>query len=94
MRLVTADDFFKDVIEVTRIEKFNGTNYQRKLAVQKALQKLGQPYRLINYNCQHFANEIHHNQIKSDQVKGLFESLRVAASVATIIGLFKLFTKD
>ncbi len=94
VRLVTAADFFKDVIEVTRIEKFNGTNYQRKIAVQKALNKLGQPYLLIDYNCQHFANEIQYNLIKSDQVDGLFEGLKVAAGVAITFGLFNLFTND
>ncbi len=94
VRLVTAADFFKDVIEVTRIERFNGSNYERKLAVQKALDKLGQPYHLIDYNCQHFANEIQYNLIKSDQVDGLFEGLKVAAGVAIAIGLFNLFTND
>jgi Lecithin retinol acyltransferase len=94
VRLITADEFFKDVIEVTKIEKFHGTNYKRKLAVQKALQKLGQPYHLIDYNCQHFANEIQYNQIKSEQVDGLFEGLKVAAGIAIVIGLFNLFTND
>lgn len=94
VRLITADDFFKDVIEVTSIERFNGSNYQRKFAVQKALNKLGQPYHLIDYNCQHFANEIQYNLIKSDQVDGLFEGLKVAAGVAIAIGLFNLFTND
>jgi hypothetical protein len=94
VRLVTAADFFKDVIEVTRIEKFNGTNYQRKIAVQKALNKLGQPYHLIDYNCQHFANEIQYNLIISDQVDRLFEGLKVAAGVAIAISLFNLFTND
>ena len=94
VRLVTADDFFKDVVEVTRIEKFNGSNYQRKLAVQKALAKLGQPYDMINYNCQHFANEIQHNQIKSDQVETLLEALKIAVGAVLVIGLFNLFTND
>ncbi len=94
VRLVTADDFFKDVVKVTRIERFNGSSYQRKLAVQKALNKLGQPYHLIDYNCQHFANEIQYNLIKSDQVDGLFEGLKVAAGVAIVIGLFNLFAND
>lgn len=92
VRLITADDFFKDVTEVTRIEKFNGTNYQRKIAVQKALNKLGRSYHLIDYNCQHFANEIQYNRIKSDQVDGLFEGLKVAAGVAVANGLFYLLT--
>ena len=94
VRLVTADDFFKNVIEVTRIEKFNGNNYQRRIAVQKALDKLGQPYHLIDYNCQHFANEVQYNFIKSDQVEGLFEGLKIAAGVALVIGLFNLLTND
>lgn len=72
VRLVTADDFFKDVIEVTRIEKFKGNNYQRKRAVQRALEKLGQPYRLIDYNCQHFANEIQYGIVESKQVTAAF----------------------
>lgn len=94
VKLVTADDFFKDVIEVTRIERFNGSNYERKTAVQKALDKLGQPYHLIDYNCQHFANEIQYNLIKSDQVDGLFEGLKVAAGVALVFGLLNLITND
>jgi hypothetical protein len=94
VRLVTADEFFKDAIEVTGIEKFTGNNYQRKLAVQKALAKLGQPYDLINYNCQHFANEIQHNEVRSEQVDGMFEGLKVAASFAIIVGLLSLFTND
>lgn len=68
VRLVTADKFFADVIEVTRIEKFRGNTYKRKLAIQRALQKLGHPYHLINYNCQHFANEIQYGKVESDQV--------------------------
>jgi hypothetical protein len=94
VRLVTADNFFKNVIEVTRIERFNRNNCERKVAVQKALNKLGQPYHLIGYNCQHFANEIQHNLIKSDQIDELFGGLKVAAVVALVIGLLNLITND
>lgn len=81
VRLISADDFFKDIIEITRIEKFLGTNYQRKQAVQKALQKLGQPYQLIDYNCQHFANEIQYGKSESRQVATAFA---IAASIFLI----------
>ncbi len=84
VRLVTATDFFKDVIEVTRIEKFNGTNYQRKIAVQKALNKLGQPYHLIDYNCQHFVNEIQYGRIESEQVKNSL----IACGLLLVFGIF------
>ncbi len=94
VRLITAEDFFKDVIEVTRIERFKGNNYQRKVAVQKALNKLGQPYQLINYNCQHFANEIQYNIVKSHQVDELFEGLKVVTGLVLAIGLFNSFIND
>jgi hypothetical protein len=58
VRLITADLFFKDVIEITRIERFTGSNYNRKILVIKALNSVGKPYDLINYNCEHFANEL------------------------------------
>lgn len=84
VRVVTAADFFKDVIEITRIEKFNGTNYQRKISVQKALNKMGQHYDLIDYNCQHFANEIQYGRIESEQVKnGL-----IACGLMLVFGMF------
>jgi hypothetical protein len=71
--LTRVDSFFQDIKSVTRIEKFNGNNLQRKLIVQKALSKLGRPYSLINYNCESFCNDVQHNIIKSVQVSvGLF----------------------
>ena len=73
VRLIRVNDFFKDVISVTRIEKFQGNNFERRKLVEKALSKLGKPYSLINYNCESFCNDVQHNVIKSDQVsKGLF----------------------
>lgn len=71
--LTRVDSFFQDIKSVTRIEKFNGNNLQRKLIVQKALSRLGRPYSLINYNCESFCNDVQHNIIKSAQVSvGLF----------------------
>lgn len=68
VRLVTADEFFKGVIEITRIERFTGTNSERRVAVQRALEQLGRPYDLINYNCESFSNHVQHNEISSRQV--------------------------
>ena len=55
VRIITAKAFFKEVTTVTRIIKFKGNNYKRRIAVQNALLKAGQPYYLINYNCEHLA---------------------------------------
>jgi uncharacterized protein YycO len=72
VRVVNADIFFKDAIEITRIERFSGNNFQRKIAIKKALTKLGLPYDLINYNCHHFANEIQNGWPQSEQVINAF----------------------
>ena len=94
VRLVTAEDFFKDVIEVTRVEKFRGSNSERKVVVQNALLKLNQPYDLINYNCQHFANEITKGKIESEQVNNVFGILKGVAAIFALISLGALISKD
>ncbi|MFY9307706.1 MAG: lecithin retinol acyltransferase family protein [Bacteroidia bacterium] len=58
VRLVSVAEFLNGVTQITRIEKFTGNDYERKAVVQKALSKLGQPYNLINYNCESFVNEV------------------------------------
>lgn len=73
VKLTRVEDFFQDVISVTRVEKFQGNNFERRKLVEKALGKLGMPYSLINYNCESFCNDIQHNIIKSFQASvGLF----------------------
>ena len=72
VRLIKASDYFNGVIEITSIKRFEGTGYERKLAVQKALKEVGKPYDLINYNCESFANYVQHGQVKSDQIAGAF----------------------
>lgn len=69
VRLITAESFFRDTISITRIERFAGTNYDRKASVQKALRELGKPYSLINYNCESFANYVQNGFRESNQVK-------------------------
>jgi hypothetical protein len=73
VKLTRVENFFHDVKSVTRIEKYQGNNFERKRIVQKALTRLGKPYSLINYNCESFCNDVQHNVIKSAQVSvGLF----------------------
>lgn len=72
VRLIEANEYFKDVIRIYAIEKFIGNNIARKNAVQKALRLVGKPYRLIEYNCEHFANEIQFSKPESKQVENVF----------------------
>ncbi len=85
--LTRVNDFFKGVNTVTRIERYVGTNSNRKLVVTDALKKLGQPYNLINYNCESFVNHVLRKKAESKQVTNAF----------ALVGLFLLigilFTK-
>ena len=94
VRIVTADDFFNEVIAVTRIIKFKGTNHQRKLAVQLALSKAGQPYYLINYNCEHFANEVQYGKVKSEQADNFLTGLKILAGMLLLFTAIDAIAKD
>lgn len=69
VQIVNAHQFFHDVIEITRVETFNGTQTQRKQAVLSALSLKGTNYDLLQFNCEHYANLVQHKQQVSDQVK-------------------------
>ncbi len=87
VRVVTATDFFKDVIEITRIEKFKpSTAYSRRHLKDFALSKIEDEYSLLNYNCESFANLIQYGKATSSQVStGI--SLGVIGITAVLAGL-------
>ena len=87
VRMVSLTAFFGNVREVARIDKFKGNNYERRKLVERIVSKLGHRYDLINYNCQHFANDMLNNEIKSEQVDNLLEGLKIAAGVILTIGI-------
>ncbi len=85
VKLTRVSDFFNGVREVNRIEKFFGTNSERKLLVQDALSKLGQPYNLINYNCESFVNHILVKRAQSKQVENAIGLLGLALLIGVVI---------
>jgi len=68
VRVITADEFFLANPKITRITPFKGSNLERRIAIQRALEKVGSPYDLINFNCEHFANYVQKGKATSDQV--------------------------
>lgn len=84
VKLTSVSNFFLDVTKVTRIEKFNGTKPVRKVVVEKALSKLGQPYNLINYNCESFVNEVLYKSSYSNQVGNIAGFFALAILIAVI----------
>lgn len=83
VRLITADAFFNQAVQINAINRYKGSNVQRKALVQKALASVGQPYSLIDYNCQHFTSELLTGKRVSYQV----QNIAAIAVVAVIVGL-------
>lgn len=87
VQLTRLNEFFMGVKIVTRIEKFSGSNYDRKITVQKALSRLGKPYNLINYNCESFANDVIHQRPISSQVNNAMGILGIAVVIGLILNV-------
>ena len=68
VRVVTAEEFFTEYNHTPKIVSFQGSNHQRSEAVRRALDQLGKPYDLINFNCEHFANLVQTGYLKSLQM--------------------------
>ncbi|WP_191907056.1 lecithin retinol acyltransferase family protein [Adhaeribacter soli] len=66
--LTRLSSFFANRPKVTRINRLKATAYQRRRVVEMALSKVGKPYDLINYNCEHFVTEVTTNRPISKQV--------------------------
>jgi uncharacterized protein YycO len=69
VQIVTAHDFFRDSNNII-VEPTNSSWQQREKSVQFAKSKIGQKYNLINYNCEHFANEVTTGKSISKQIIG------------------------
>ena len=89
VRIVKASDFFISAKEITRIEKFTGTETQRNDAIKRAIALKGSNYNLLTFNCEHYSNVVQHNKPNSNQVGQGFVFTILALIVAGI-----LFSKD
>ncbi len=70
-----------------RINRFRGTENQRKEAVQRALSRKDEnSYHLILHNCEHYKNYVQYGVSKSDQVKNTGIGLAIAGVATTAIG--------
>ncbi|KAA3652400.1 MAG: hypothetical protein DWP98_01355 [Bacteroidetes bacterium] len=68
VQVVNEAYLFRGGYEITRVERFTGSQYQRNSAVQLAMQLIGKPYNLLNFNCEHYANTVQHRKSYSNQV--------------------------
>lgn len=83
VQIVSEKHLFRDGYYLTRIEPFTGDDFQRRLAVNRAIALIGTRYDLVNFNCEHYANAVQYNKPFSNQVgNGILATL-----LLTIIGL-------
>lgn len=70
---------------LVRVEKFTGTDFQRRQVIPRINELLGTKYDLINFNCEHFAELIQHGNRRSKQVENAFGFLGILAIVGLVI---------
>ncbi|MEZ5196375.1 MAG: hypothetical protein R2764_08245 [Bacteroidales bacterium] len=59
---------------------------RRREAVELAINKVGEGYNLITYNCEHFANEVQFRKAESKQVDDVAKGLLTVTVSALLIG--------
>ncbi|WP_341216582.1 lecithin retinol acyltransferase family protein [uncultured Wocania sp.] len=62
--------------EPIKVNPFIGSNTQRVRAINRAYNRLGQKYSLLNFNCEHFANWVQ---------KGKENSLQVTIAISVML---------
>ncbi|WP_282085161.1 lecithin retinol acyltransferase family protein [Aquimarina algiphila] len=76
--------------EPTKIRRFTGSNFQRRLALNRAYSRLGDKYNLLNFNCEHFANWVQKGKENSNQA-----TIAVSAiAIGLVYKLFKIYNYE
>jgi hypothetical protein len=85
VRIVTVEQFFSEHPVIDRVERFQGNYIQRNQAVMTAQNLVGTHYDLFLYNCEHYANEVQHGIVESNQVKNFWKALGIVAFVYVLV---------
>ena len=87
---------FLQVLVPVKIDRFKGSEYQRKIAVKRALSQRGKKaYSYIHNNCEHFKNWVQTGKPRSEQIEKVTNGLAVGATVfAGIMLIGALFGGD
>jgi hypothetical protein len=68
VRYITLEQFLSEG-KLDRIEYYNHDDKSQALIVDRINKKIGSNYSLLNYNCEHFVNEVLTGVVESKQIK-------------------------
>lgn len=78
---------YSKTLEPIHIERFEGTEEDRRSALKRAFSALGQPYRLLSSNCEHFKNWVQEAKWSSPQVKKAARTTELTGAALIVGGL-------
>lgn len=85
VQYISLNDFLLgDATNLTRIERFHGTEQARMQIIPRINKLIGREYDLINFNCEHFSELIQKGEPRSKQVQNAFAGLGLLAIAALI----------
>ena len=93
---VSASEINKylQVLEPQSIERFNGNENERMVAIKRALSRIGEKaYNYFGNNCEHFKNWVHYGKNYSSQVNVAGKSAMIAGAGIGIVGIAKKHPK-
>lgn len=93
VRKVKASEYFSRGKQIT-IRHFAGTYSERIAAVNRALNRMGEPYDLINFNCEHYAEYVQSGRATSNQINVAREAFQAVVGAALVISILNLFSND
>ncbi len=87
VRTIYYDLFAAENPTFNRINRFNGNEYQRSQAIQRALSLIGRKYNVTNFNCEHYANYVQGYKTESKQVETGFALAGIALLIFSFAAL-------
>ena len=86
VQYIWLDDFLlNDLNNLTRVEQFNGTEWERNQVAARIKGLIGTPYNLLSFNCEHFVEAVLNQKPKSKQINNVFIAVAlIFVSVAFI----------
>jgi hypothetical protein len=88
VRFISYDQFYQENRTYKRIRRFVGSDYERNLAVNRAISLYGKPYHLTQFNCEDYANYVQYQKATSRQT-----NIGLGIAVLSIFALAGVFSK-